>query len=84
MPNPLTLEIKDHSIFRGAEVSMRHDPAFGIAPVMPHAALASDMRPSVPSGWRGTGTDSVFVGTRFCTNDGTLPGLQAAIPQRRQ
>src|SRR6266704_5791805 len=42
------------------------------------------MRPSVPSGWRGTGADSVFVGTRFCTNDGTLLGLQTAIPQRGQ
>jgi hypothetical protein len=42
------------------------------------------MRPSVPSGWRGTGADSVFVGTRFCTNDGTLLGLQTAIPQRSQ
>src|ERR1039458_8930212 len=42
------------------------------------------MRPSVPSSWRGTGADSIFVGTCFCTNDGTLLGLQTAIPQRGQ
>ena len=42
------------------------------------------MRPSVPSGWRGVGADSVFVGTRFCADNGTLLRVQTAIPQRCQ
>jgi hypothetical protein len=31
MPNALTLAIQDHPIFRGPEVSIRHDPGYGIA-----------------------------------------------------
>jgi len=31
---------------------IRHYPAFGIAAIMPHAALPSDLRPSLSSGRR--------------------------------
>ena len=82
MPNALTLAIQYHPIFWGSEVSIRHDPGYGIAALMPHAALAPHMRPSVPPGWRGVGADSVFVGTHFCADNGALLGLQTAIPQR--
>ena len=74
MPNPLTLEIKDHSIFRGAEVSMRHDPAFGIAALMPHAALAPHLRETVPQGGRGPRADPTAAGPRLNPDHGALPG----------
>ena len=31
MPNALALAIQDHPIFRGPEVSIRHDPGYGLA-----------------------------------------------------
>jgi hypothetical protein len=32
MPNALALAIQDHPMFRGPEVSIRHDPGYGITP----------------------------------------------------
>ena len=32
MPHPITLAILDHPKLRGPAISIRHDPAFGIAP----------------------------------------------------
>jgi hypothetical protein len=40
MPHPITLAILDHPRLRGPEILIRHDPAFGIATIMPHAALS--------------------------------------------
>jgi hypothetical protein len=46
MPNALALAIQDHPLFRGPEVSIRHNPEFGIAACPPH------LRPPLPSGRR--------------------------------
>jgi predicted trehalose synthase len=45
--------------------SIRHDPAFGIATVMPHAALAPNVREDVPGRRRRIGADPVATGPRI-------------------
>jgi hypothetical protein len=82
MPNSLTLAIQDYPIFRESEVSIRHDPAFGIAPVMPNAALPEDLRPSLSSGGRRVGANPVPIVTCLCANNRAIPRMQTALPQR--
>jgi hypothetical protein len=43
MPNALALAIQDYPIFRGPEVSIRHDPGYGI---VQHAACGMSAVPA--------------------------------------
>jgi hypothetical protein len=76
MPRPITLVSLDHPRLRGPEISIRHYPEFGIASVMPHAALAPHLRPPLPLRGRRVGANPVPSGACFHPDDGTLPGLQ--------
>src|SRR5262249_31847341 len=50
---------------RSSRAAIRHNPAFGITSLMPHAALAEDVREIVSgSGW-GVGADPAALGARF-------------------
>jgi hypothetical protein len=60
----------------------RHDPGFGIAALMPHAALAEVMRTPVPRGGRRVGTGSICWGMpRFRQQNDTL-GANSASTKR--
>ena len=77
MPNALTLAIQYHPIFWGSEVSIRHDPGYGIATIMPHAALPPDLRQAVPEGRRRSRTDQVSVGALFYPDNRALSWIGA-------
>jgi hypothetical protein len=62
--------------------AVRHNPVFGIAARMPHAAFAQHLRPPVPRLWRRTGTDPVSAWPRLCANDGTVYREQAKTARR--
>ena len=48
MPRPITLVSLDHPRLRGPEISIRHYQAFGIATIMPHAALSKVLCTALP------------------------------------
>jgi hypothetical protein len=77
MPNALAHAIQDPPIFRGPEVSIRHNSELGIAARMPYAACPSNLRKTLSRQWRGIGTDPVPSRPRLRLDNGAISGLQA-------
>ena len=66
------------------ELSIRHDRGFGIATLMPHTALASNLREALPQGWRRPRADQVPTRARLNPDYGALPGQRAEYCAGRQ
>lgn len=64
--------------------AIRHNPGFGIAPLMPHAALPADLREVVQGRWRGVGADPVTPGPRIGADDRAVPRHKAGFGPRAQ
>src|SRR6266567_5055459 len=80
MPNRLASDDPGPTNIVGTEISTRHDPAFGIAPIMPHAALAPNLREAVSCQRRRAGADSVPSRPRLSSDYRALSRLQAESP----
>jgi hypothetical protein len=54
MPNHPHRAIREPRAKRASSPAIRHNPAFGITAIMPHAALEEHMRETVPCRWRAS------------------------------
>ena len=83
MPNSLERHLDGVRAKSRRATRTRHNPAFGITAIMPHAALAAHLRSLVPRRrWR-TGADPVSTWARFGGNDGAISGVQTTASKRR-
>jgi hypothetical protein len=73
MPNSLERHLDGVRAKSRQATRTRHNPAFGITPLMPHAALSAHMREIVSRGGRRVGTNPTAAGPCVCPDHGAIP-----------